>query len=279
MLWPVGLISWDVGFGVGLARFTLSEAIAFAVHLKDVDVMGQTVEERKRMDMTISPGLRDRRRVSANKTGIAVRKIQREEMRLLFDATNYHHGLAEIRLGVTGGMSQRHKHLAVTPTMFADIILDRRIAALKVVFIPQALKNALGGMSLLAVPAEIFMQPLIDEASESIQLRPLDTRCSPVTGRYGKLHDLLHARARYPKMNCCPLVRSCRPDARDGPSDKVPRLKCPHPPCHQKGPKWQSFTLPAARLSRHFRGKLLHCRSQEVLPIRFCSTTDHARPN
>ena len=35
-----------------------------------------------------------------------------------------------------------------------------------------------------------------------------------------------------------------------------------HPPCRQKGPKWQSFTLPAARLSRHFRGKLLHCRSQ-----------------
>ena len=48
MLWPVGLISWGVGlgFGVGLARFTLSEAIAFAVHLKDVDVMGHTVEER-----------------------------------------------------------------------------------------------------------------------------------------------------------------------------------------------------------------------------------------
>ena len=26
--------------------------------------------------------------------------------------------------------------------------------------------------------------------------------------------------------------------------------------------KWQHFTLPAARLSRHFRGSLLHCRSQ-----------------
>ena len=99
------------------------------------------------MDMTINPGLRDRRRVSANKTGIAVRKIQRKEMRLLFNATNSHHGLAEIRLGVTplanagtrcqaaGGMSQRHKHLAAPPTMFADIILDRRIAALERVFI------------------------------------------------------------------------------------------------------------------------------------------------
>jgi hypothetical protein len=28
----------------------------------------------------------------------------------------------------------------------------------------------------------------------------------------------------------------------------------------------QHFTLPAARLSRHFRGSLLHCRSHEVLP-------------
>jgi len=87
--------------------------------------------------------------------------------------------------------------------MFAAMILERRIAARARVFIPQPLENTLGGMSLLAVPAEIFLRPLIDEASESVQLRPLDTCCSPVTGRYGKLHDLLHAPARYPRMNCC----------------------------------------------------------------------------
>src|SRR6056297_3595057 len=39
----------------------------------------------------------------------------------------------------------------------------------------------------------------------------------------------------------------------------------PRPPCKQKGPKWQSFTLPAARQSRHFRGSLLHCRSHSQL--------------
>ncbi|MFZ1727775.1 MAG: hypothetical protein WBO29_03485, partial [Albidovulum sp.] len=37
--------------------------------------------------------------------------------------------------------------------------------------------------------------------------------------------------------------------------------KISRPPCKQQGPKWQHFTLPAARLSRHFRGQLLHCRS------------------
>jgi len=58
-------------------------------------------------------------------------------------------------------------------------------------------------MSLLTIPVEILLQPLIDETGESIQLRSLDTCCSPVTGRDRKLHDLLHARARHPKMNCC----------------------------------------------------------------------------
>jgi len=32
--------------------------------------------------------------------------------------------------------------------------------------------------------------------------------------------------------------------------------KISRPPCNQKGPKWQHFTLPAARLSRHYRGSL-----------------------
>ena len=150
-------------------------------------------EERKSMDVAIHPGFGNGSRIRPNKTGIAKGQIQREEMRLLFDATNYHHGLAEIRLGVTGCMSQRHKHLAVTPTMFADIILDRRIAALKVVFIPQALKNTLGGMPLLTVPTEIFLQPLIDEAREAIQLRPLDLRRAPIAGRHRKPHNLIHA--------------------------------------------------------------------------------------
>ena len=69
--------------------------------------------------------------VGANKAGIAVGQIQCEEMRLSFNAANYHHGLAEIRLGVAGGMCQWHKHLAAAPTVFTDVVLDRRIAALE----------------------------------------------------------------------------------------------------------------------------------------------------
>jgi len=82
--------------------------------------------------MAINPSLGNGCWVGANKTGIAVGQIQREEVRLLLNATNHHHGLAKISLGVTGGMSQRHKHLAAAPTVFTNVILDRRIAACRV---------------------------------------------------------------------------------------------------------------------------------------------------
>jgi len=82
-----------------------------------------------------------------------VGQIKREEVRLLLNATNHHHRLAKIRLGVTGGMSQRHKHLAAAPAVFMNVILDRRIAALEPMLIPQPFKNPLGGVPLLGSDA------------------------------------------------------------------------------------------------------------------------------
>lgn len=38
----------------------------------------------------------------------------------------------------------------------------------------------------------------------------------------------------------------------------------PPPSCHQKGQKWQSFTPPAARSSRRYRGLFLHRRLQQA---------------
>jgi hypothetical protein len=69
--------------------------------------------------------------------------------------------------------------------------------------IPQTLKNALGGMALLPVPAEIVLQPLINEAREPVQLGPLDICRSLIAGRDRKHHHLLNACTRYPEMACC----------------------------------------------------------------------------
>ena len=41
--------------------------------------------------------------------------------------------------------------------MFTDIVLDRRLTAAKLVLIPQALKNELGGVALFARKAEIVL--------------------------------------------------------------------------------------------------------------------------
>ena len=75
-------------------------------------------------------------------------------MRLLLHAANHHHRFTEVGLGMASSMGKRHKHLSATPTVFTDVVLDRRVAVLEAVFIPQALKNPFGGMALLAVAAE-----------------------------------------------------------------------------------------------------------------------------
>ena len=111
-------------------------------------------------------------------------KIKGKEVRLLLHATNHHHCLTKIRLGMACCMGKRNKHLSTAPAMFTDIILDRRVAALEAVLVPQTLKNTLGGMSLLAVPVEVFQQPLIDEAGEAVQLRPFDLRRAPIARRH-----------------------------------------------------------------------------------------------
>ena len=106
----------------------------------------------------------------------------------------------------SGGMCQRNKHLAAAPTLFTNVILDCRMAALEPMLVPQSFKSPVGGVALLAVSTEIPRQPLANKAREAISLRSFNISRSPVTGRYGKLHDLLHARARHPKRNCCCLL-------------------------------------------------------------------------
>ena len=101
-------------------------------------------------------------------------------MRLLLHAADHHHRLAEICLCRTSGMGQRHKHLSTAPAVFTDAVLDRRVAALEPVLAPEPLKNTLGGMPLLAVLAEVFQQPLVNDLGETVQLWPLDLRHAPI---------------------------------------------------------------------------------------------------
>ncbi|AGI71613.1 hypothetical protein OA238_c14680 [Octadecabacter arcticus 238] len=106
-------------------------------------------------------------------------------------------------------MCQWDKHLSMVAAMFPDIVLDRGLPASKLMLVPQTFKNALGRVALLTVPAEIVLQPLINEAGKASKLGPLDLRSSLISGRNRKAHHLLHARARYPKMNgCCSFAHA-----------------------------------------------------------------------
>jgi len=49
--------------------------------------------------VAVDPGFRCRRRVSPHETGIAVRQVHDEEMRLLLDPADDDHRLAEVGLG------------------------------------------------------------------------------------------------------------------------------------------------------------------------------------
>ena len=71
-------------------------------------------------------------------------------MRLLLDAADDDHRLAEIGLGMTRRMRQRHEHLPAAPFALAHVILDDRVAAGEPVLVPQPLEHPLGRVALLA---------------------------------------------------------------------------------------------------------------------------------
>jgi hypothetical protein len=84
--------------------------------------------------------------------------------------------------------------------LFPDVILDRRVTALKLVLVAQPFKNALGGVALFTGTLQIVLHPLIDEDGEPIQLGPLDLRRALIARRHREHHHLLHARTRNPEM-------------------------------------------------------------------------------
>ena len=56
------------------------------------------------------PGFRCRRGIGAHEAGITVRQVHNEEVRLLLDAADDDHSLAEVGLGMSWRMGQRHEH-------------------------------------------------------------------------------------------------------------------------------------------------------------------------
>src|SRR5690606_33269868 len=86
-------------------------------------------EEGEGMDMPVHPRFRRRRRIGPHETGIAVRQVHDEEMRLLLNTGDADDGLAKTRLRISRRMGQWHEHLLAPPLSLAHVILDDRVAA------------------------------------------------------------------------------------------------------------------------------------------------------
>ena len=81
-----------------------------------------------------------------------------------------HQGLAEVALGMTRRVRQRHEHLPCPAAMLPDVVLDDGVSAVKLVLVPEPLEDALGGVALFPGDALIILQDAVDHAGEELQL-------------------------------------------------------------------------------------------------------------
>ena len=104
-------------------------------------------------------------------------------MGFLFHPADDHQGFAKVALGVARRMGQGHKHLLRPPPMFPHVVLDDGVSAVESVFVPEALKDALGGVALFPGTPEVVCQDLVDDAGEGLKLGTAGRSLPPVARR------------------------------------------------------------------------------------------------
>jgi hypothetical protein len=149
--------------------------------------------------MTVAERFRGLRWIRLDETGITMRQVHGEEMGFLLHTADPHHRLAEIRLGVTRFMDQRHEHFPLAQALATNIVLDDGVATGKAMLVPQPFINPLSRVPLLARTALVRFQKRVDNAGKSIQLRPLRCTASLIPRRNGKPQNLSHRLAVHPK--------------------------------------------------------------------------------
>src|SRR5271155_2024468 len=87
---------------------------------------------------------------------------------------------------------QRNEHLPTAQPRSTNIVLHDRVAAGECMLRPQAIKDPLGGMPLLAWFGLVFFQNGVDHAYPRPQLGPLRGLFPPVARRNRIAHHLPH---------------------------------------------------------------------------------------
>ncbi len=170
---------------------------AFVVVVEDGS--RHTPKEGEGPVVTVQPGLRRRRWIGRNETGVAVGKRHNEEMRPIPHAGDDRIRLAKVRLGVARRMRQRHEYLAVATAPFANVILDDGLPTREAMLVAKTLKYPLRCVALLAVDRPVFLQDTIDDVREEVQLWALRRLPAPIAWRDRMRQNLGHRLAVDPE--------------------------------------------------------------------------------
>ena len=88
-------------------------------------------------------------RICLHEAPVAVGQVQDKAVGFPLDTADDHQGLAEVALGVSRRMGQRHEHLLGLAAVLSYIVLDYGVLTVEPVLIPQPLEDALYRVALL----------------------------------------------------------------------------------------------------------------------------------
>ena len=134
------------------------------------DALGHPTQEGESGDVAVQESLGGLRRIGFDEAAVAVGQVQDEVVGFALHPADDHQGFAKVALGVPRGMGQRHEHLLRPPPMFPHVVLHDGVLAGEPVLVPQALKDALGGVALLPGNPEVVFQYPVDDAGKGLLL-------------------------------------------------------------------------------------------------------------
>jgi len=147
--------------------------------------------KRKGGDVSVQEGLSVFGRVGFDEAAIGVRQVEAEIMKAHFLAGNVAIGFAEVDLGMTGPVCQRHEHFLVARGVLVDVVAHDRVLPGKAMLVAQSLHNAIGSVTLLDVDLLVGFQDGIDDAGKRGELGGNRLLLALVTGRRSVLAYLL----------------------------------------------------------------------------------------
>jgi hypothetical protein len=114
----------------------------------------------------------------------------REVVQLALDTADLAERLAEVHLGVSRRVRQRHEHLPCPALLLADVIGDDGDAPTEPVPVAQPLEDPLRRVPLLLQDGPVRLEDLVDDRNGRVELRQHRRLRTPISRRHRVLQYL-----------------------------------------------------------------------------------------